>query len=280
MTHGPSGPRSDAGLPPDLQAFLEGMSALVKMDLNRYQKPALMRRLLPRMAREGAQSLTQLLDKALHDPACLARVQGAMTLHVTSMFRDPLFFSEVRRVLPLLTTYPSPRVWVAGCSTGQEVWTYLVLLQQAGLAERCRLYATDLTDAVLDAARAGLIDHSLMPEYEQNHQQSGGQGSLRAYCQWRPEGMRFDPGLLGGVVFGVHNLLSDASFNEFQFVSCRNVLMYFDDAGQQQAHRVLHDSLAPLGCLGLGIGESLLHAPQQQDYDRLSAREPLYRRVR
>lgn len=264
----------------ELALFVEGMSALVGLDFSRYQKPALLRRLQPRMVQEGASSLAELLCKAREDVACKARVQADMTLHVTAMFRDPSFFAETRRLLPVLSTFSSPRLWVAGCSTGQEVLTYLVLLHELGLEDRCRVYATDVSQGVLSQAQAGLIDASLMPEYESKYREAGGPGTLRNYCQPCAEGWRFDPGLLTQVVFGVHNLLTDASFNEFQFVSCRNVMMYFDALGQRQTHQVLHDSLAPLGTLGLGIGESLLHAAHHGHYQRIGQHEPLYRRIR
>ncbi|RZL09076.1 MAG: protein-glutamate O-methyltransferase CheR [Rubrivivax sp.] len=264
----------------ELSDFIRGMAPLIGIDFSRYQKPALLRRLLPRMSQENAGSLTELLDKARQDPACRARVQADMTLHVTAMFRDPSYFAEVRRLLPVLGTYPSSRLWVAGCSTGQEVFTYLILLHEAGLAERCRVYATDMSATVLQQAQTGDIDPILLPEYEQNYRESGGVRALSHYLAPRHGSLRVAPSLLEGVVFGVHNLLTDASFNEFHLVSCRNVMMYFDDLGQRTTHGLLHDSLAPFGCLGLGIGESLLHSAHQSAYQRIGQREPLYRRLR
>lgn len=269
-----------AALHAELSDFIRGMAPLIGIDFSRYQKPALLRRLLPRMSQENAASLAELLDKARRDPACRARVQADMTLHVTSMFRDPSYFAEARRLLPALATYPSSRLWVAGCSTGQEVFSYLILLHEAGLGGRCRVYATDMSAAVLEQAQSGHIDTSLLPEYEQNYRQSGGIHRLNRYLERGHGSLRMAPSLLDGVVFGVHNLLTDASFNEFQFVSCRNVMMYFDDLGQRTAHGLLHDSLAPFGCLGLGIGESLLHSGHQSSYQRVGHREPLYRRLR
>lgn len=269
-----------AALHAELSAFISGMAPLIGIDFSRYQKPALLRRLLPRMSQENTASLTELLDKARVDPDCRARVQADMTLHVTAMFRDPSYFTEVRRLLPVLGTYPSSRLWVAGCSTGQEVFSYLILLQEAGLGDRCRVYATDMSAAVLRQAETGRIDPTLLPEYEDNYRQSGGTRGLSHYLDAGHGSLRVAPSLLDGVVFSVHNLLTDASFNEFQFVSCRNVMMYFDDLGQRTAHGLLHDSLAPLGCLGLGIGESLLHSAHQTAYQRIGQREPLYRRLR
>lgn len=264
----------------ELSRFLEGMLRLTGMDFSLYQKAALLRRLRPRLSQEQADSLGELLDKARRDPACLARVQTDLMLPVTSMFRDPPFFQAVRQLLPLLGTYASPRLWVAGCATGPELYSYLILLREAGLDQRCRVYATDMSAAVLRQAQAGVLDAALLPEYEQNYRASGGQGDLGAYLDTHPQGWRIKPELLRQVVFSVHNLLTDASFNEFQFISCRNVMMYFDEVGQRRTHELLHHSLAPFGYLGLGLGESLLHSPHQEDYQRVGQSEPLYRRLR
>ncbi len=264
----------------ELTAFIDGVSRLTGIDFKRYQREALLRRVLPRMEIESLGSLGELLDKASRDRACMARLHSDLTLHVTSMFRDPSFFKLVRQQLGVLGTYPRSRLWVAGCSTGAEVYTYLILLKEAGLAEQCRVYATDVSAEVLRQACSGQLDIHLLPDYERCYQASGGTGRLMDYCQHHDGQLRLHPDLLKGVVFNVHNLLADASFNEFQFISCRNVIMYFDELGQRMSHELLHQSLAPFGHLGLGIGESLLHSPQQRDYQAVSGSEALYRRLR
>ncbi len=264
----------------ELSAFVERMSELCGTDFRRYQGPGLLRRVRRRIASEGVADIHELLARLDGDPGCVERVRADMTLHVTTMFRDPDFFAEVRRVLSALATYPSPRLWVAGCATGPEVYSYLVLLKEAGLHQRCRVYATDLSPRVVNRARSGKIDPGLLPEYEAGYRRSGGKGHLLDHIEQRDGAAWFDRGLLEGVVFGVHNLLTDASFNEFHFVSCRNVTMYFDSIGQRHAHTLIHESLRPLGWLGLGIGESPLHSPFQPDYRQVASGQPLYQRIR
>lgn len=265
-----------------------GLSALLELvyertgeDFRQYKHPSMLRRVLRCVEAENAGSLHGLLDCARRDPDCLLRLRAALTLHVTSMFRDPAFFRLIQeRVLPSLQTYPYPRLWIAGCSTGQELYSYLILLDEAGLGDRCALYGTDLSDRVVDVARAGTLDASLLEDYEAGYRLAGGRRSLREYFDIEDRYMRVRPGLLRNASFAVHNLVTDASFNEFHLISCRNVLMYLDEAAQRRALEVIHDSLVPLGFLGLGNSESLMQARHRPDYERLDPAEPLYRRVR
>lgn len=273
-------PTPSPALQAELTDFVEGVSALYGIDFRRYQRAALLRRLMPRLDLEATGTLTALLEKARADRECLQRLRGDLTLHVTSMFRDATFFQLVRRQIGLLATYPSPRLWVAGCATGEELYSYRILLREAGLESRCRVYATDLSADVLARAREGRIEPYQLADHEAAYREAGGQGQLLDYCQVHDGQLRFHPSLMDGVVFSVHNLLTDGSFNEFQFISCRNVIMYFDELGQEQAHRLLHESLTPLGHLGLGIGESLRHAPHRADYRQLGRGEPLFQRIR
>lgn len=273
--------KTPAHLRAELGQLVDVVSTLSGMDFRRYQRSALLRRVLSSVDKEDAGSITGLVNKVSTDQACLQRLRADMMLHVTSMFRDAAFFREVRRHIHVLGTYPSSRLWVAGCSTGAEVYSYCILLREAGLAQRCRVYATDVSEAALQQARAGLIESHLMADYALSYRQAGGEGHLADFIQTDQDGHgRFDPGLLDQVVFGVHNLLTDASFNEFQFISCRNVTMYFDPMGQGQAHHLLHDSLLPFGFLGLGLGESLLHSPHRASYRHVHPVEPLYRKIR
>jgi chemotaxis protein methyltransferase CheR len=270
-----------AHLRAELTQLLDVVSTLSGMDFRRYQRSALLRRVLSSVDKEDAGSIAGLMSKVSNDQACLQRLRADMMLHVTSLFRDAAFFSEVRRHIHLLGTYPSSRLWVAGCSTGPEIYSYCILLREAGLDQRCRVYATDLSETVLKQAQSGRIEDHLLPDYEHSYQQAGGQGRLADFIQPGEDGHgQFNPALLDQVVFGVHNLLTDASFNDFQFISCRNVTMYFDPMGQGQAHQLLHESLLPFGYLGLGLGESLLHSPHRASYRHVHPGEPLYRKIR
>jgi len=269
-----------AHLRAELGQLVDTVSTLSGMDFRRYQRSALLRRVLSTVDQEGAGSISGLVQKVRVDRDCLQRLRAAMMLHVTSLFRDEGYYREVRKQMPFLATYPSPQLWVAACSTGPEVMSYSILLHEAGLARRCRVYATDLSETALQQAQSGRFDDHLMPEYEHSYRQSGGQGRLTDYCHRVDGQWQFNPALLDNVVFGVHNLLTDASFNDFQFISCRNVTMYFDPQGQSHVHTLLHDSLRPFGYLGLGLSESLLHSPHREDYRQNTPGEPLYRKIR
>ncbi|MCW7541979.1 protein-glutamate O-methyltransferase CheR [Aquabacterium sp. A7-Y] len=265
-----------------------GLNALLELvyqhsgeDFRQYKHPTMLRRVMRRVHAEGVGSLAGLLHCAQTDPDCLARLRSALTLHVTTMFRDPSFFLALReQVVPWLRTYPHPRIWVAGCSTGQELFSLRILLEEEGLGERCTLYATDLSEAVLAAARSGTVDASLLGNYEANYRAAGGKHRFLDYFEVAEGYSRFRPHLLGNAVFAVHNLVSDMSFNEFHLVSCRNVLMYLDHRAQERAFSIIHESLSPLGFLALGSSESLLHSAHQRDYERIDQREPLFRRAR
>ncbi|CAH0349048.1 Chemotaxis protein methyltransferase 1 [Aquabacterium sp. CECT 9606] len=272
--------RMPAHLRAELGQLVEAVSALSGMDFRRYQRSALLRRVLHTVDQEGAGSIAGLVSKVRTDRDCLQRLRAAMMLHVTSLFRDEGYYREVRKNIGFLATYPSSQLWVAACSTGPEVMSYRILLHEAGLAQRCRVYATDLSESAIAQAQAGQFEDHQLAEYERNYLLAGGQGRLTDYCTRVDGRWRFNAALLDDVVFGVHNLLTDASFNDFQFISCRNVTMYFDPQGQSRVHTLLHQSLRPFGYLGLGLSESLMHSPYREDYRQTHPGEPLYRKIR
>lgn len=277
-----------------LDELLREVRAQYGEDFSGYRRAHVWRRVRYRMEREGAPTLEDLLWRARRDPAMLARLRRDLILQVTAWFRDPEFYRAVREeVIPWLRTYTHPCLWIAGCATGEEVYSYLVLLHEEGLLPRARLYATDLDPQALAQAAAGLVDPRALAEADARHLQAGGRRPLTSYllpCPERagaPQGRtgpvgsaRMPPEWLGNVVFSVHNLVNDASFRRFHFISCRNVLMYLDGAARRRALDLLHDSLAPLGVLGLGNGESLWRHHRQADYTPLHPIEPLYRRMR
>jgi chemotaxis protein methyltransferase CheR len=249
-------------------------------DFRQYKHPSMLRRVMRRAEAEGANSLAELLQRAATDAGCLARLRSGLTLHVTSLFRDPTFFSYFRRVVvPYLHTYAHPRLWVAGCSTGQELFSYAIVLREEGLAARCTLYGTDLSETAIEVARSARLDGGCMHDYEASYCRAGGRGSLQDHLEREGSGWRVRRELLTRTVFASHNLIRDASLNEFNVISCRNVLMYMGETAQQQALRLIHDSLAPLGFLGLGSSEALMHNPQRSQYERLDPAEPWYRRI-
>jgi chemotaxis protein methyltransferase CheR len=204
-----------------------------------------------------------------------------LSINVTAMYRDPSFYAAFReRVVPLLRTYPFARVWNAGCSTGEEVYSIAILLQEEGVYEKTRIYATAINDSVLERARAGIFPLDKMQEYTQNYIAAGGKRSFSEYYVAGYDGAAFSPSLIENVVFAQHNLVSDRSFNEFHVIICRNVMIYFDKPLQDRVHGLFYDSLATFGVLALGHKESIRFTPHEAAYEELHGEERLYRKVR
>jgi chemotaxis protein methyltransferase CheR len=214
----------------------------------------------------------------LHEPAALQRLVEVITVHVTAMFRDPQFYRVLRdKVLPVLRTYPLVRVWHAGCSTGEEVYSLAILLEEDGLYERCRIYATDMSSGALKRAEAGVLPLSAMRDNAANYTSAGGQGSLAQFYKVQGEKAVLRPTLRRNIVFAQHNLVTDHSFNEFNVVLCRNVLIYFNRPLQERVHGLLYQSLGRFGFLGLGARENVRFTPHEKQYQDLGER--IYRKV-
>jgi chemotaxis protein methyltransferase CheR len=197
------------------------------------------------------------------------------------MFRDPTFHLALREhVVPLLRTYPFTRIWVAGCSTGEEVYSLAILLEEEALYDRARIYATDLNEEVLERARLGVFPLARMQDYTRNYIGAGGKRAFSDYYTSGYDGAAFDRSLMRNVVFAQHNLAMDRSFNEFQVILCRNVMIYFERSLQKRVFELFDDSLARLGILALGHKESLRTSAHADRYEELDAIERLYRKVR
>ena len=264
----------------EIELLLEGIERHYGFDFRGYALGSLRRRLLRMAAEEGVESISGLQEKVLHDPAAMERLLAGLSVNVTSMFRDPTFFVAFREhVVPLLRTYPFIRVWNAGCSSGEETYSFAILLAEEGLYERSRIYATDFNADVLSRARAGEFGLERMQEYTQNYQRAGGKREFSAYYSVQGGHAKLDDRLTEHVVFAQHNLASDRSFNEFNVVLCRNVLIYFGRDLQRRVHRLFYDSLARFGVLGLGQKETLRFTDLESHYEELDSREKLYRRV-
>src|SRR5919206_5144495 len=213
----------------ELQLLLEGVFRRYGFDFREYAPASLRRRVWRRVHAEGEQTISGLLARLLHDPAAMERLLLDLSITVTAMFRDPSFYVAFReRVAPLLRTYPFTRIWVAGCSTGEEVYSLAILLTEEELYERTRIYATDINEAVLDRARAGVFELDRMRTYTENYIRAGGTRAFSEYYVAAYDGAQFARSLVENVVFAQHNLVSDRSFNEFNLIMCRNVMIYFD----------------------------------------------------
>ena len=265
----------------ELELLLEGIYRRYGFDFREYAPASLRRRVRRRMQGEHVGSISALQELVLHDPAVMERLLLDLSINVTAMFRDPSFFLSLREnVVPLLRTYPFARIWVAGCSSGEEVYSLAILLDEEGLAERVRIYATDINGAVLEQARLGVFPLDKMREYTQNYIRAGGTQAFSEYYVARYDGAQFSRSLVENVVFAQHNLASDAAFNEFHVIVCRNVMIYFDKSLQEHVHRLFHESLARLGVLALGQKETIRFSPHEESYEVLDADEKLYRKVR
>lgn len=265
----------------EIDLLLEAVYRRYGFDFREYARASLRRRLQRRVALEGLHSVSGLQERLLHDPACMERLLLDLSINVTAMFRDPTFFRAFReKVVPLLRTYPFIRIWSAGCSTGEETYSLAILLQEEGLYERTRIYATDINEAVLHQASQALFPLEKMQEYTENYLAGGGTRAFSEYYTAAYEGAQFDRSLADNIVFARHNLATDRSFNEFQVVVCRNVMIYFDTPLQNRVHELFYESLLRLGVLALGPKESLAFTPHVDAYDVLDLQEKLYRKVR
>ena len=264
----------------ELQLLLEGVYRQYGFDFREYAPASLKRRVWRRVHQERLETITGLLEKVLHDPQCMERLLLDLSINVTSMFRDPSFYVALReKVVPLLRTYPFTRIWVAGCSTGEEVYSLAILLEEEGLYGKARIYATDINEAVLDRARAGVFPLDKMQGYTENYIRGGGTRAFSEYYVAAYDGARFARSLTENVVFAQHNLVSDRSFNEFNLIMCRNVMIYFGKSLQDRVHRLFHESLAHLGVLALGRKESVAFSPFADAYAELDPTERIYRKV-
>jgi chemotaxis protein methyltransferase CheR len=254
----------------EVRLLLEGIWRHYGFDFREYAPTSMRRRIRHFMEDEGLATVSALQDRVLHDRTSLLRFMQALTVHVTSMFRDPGFYRALREVVvPVLRTYPVVRIWHAGCSTGEEVYSVAILLREEGLYGRCRIYATDLNERVLRRAQTGLLPASAMRENGRNFVAAGGRGPFSRWYTPSAEGAVLDPSLRDNVVFAQHNLATDGSFQEFNLILCRNVLIYFSRPLQDRVHRLLHASLVRFGFLALGAKETVRFSSEESRYQEL-----------
>ena len=279
-------PRSEgAGQQRDLEhvemdLLLEGVYRHYGFDFRGYARGSIRRRLMRRMWGENVSTISALQEKILHEPAAMERLLYDLSINVTSMFRDPSFFSALRtKVIPILRTYPFIRIWNAGCSTGEETYSLAILLQEEGLYDRTRIYATDINDVVLERARAGAFPLDRMRDYTENYIKSGGQRPFSEYYKARKSIANFAVELGKNIVFAQHNLVSDRAFNDFHMIVCRNVLIYFDRDLQTKVHGLFYNSLVNFGVLALGAKESVKFIPFEDHYEDLDADEKIFKKV-
>jgi len=259
-----------------LQAIFERSG----VDFRDYAYSSLRRRVANCLHMEAVPDLEALRRKVWNDSVALERMIDSLTVHVTSMFRDPEFYRAVREhLVPVWRTYPFLRLWLAGCSSGEEVYSLAILLYEEGLYRRCRLYATDMSDRLLAKAKAGVFPLARMQEYSRAYQEAGGRAAFCDYYTASDDAVIFRAHLRENTVFAAHNLVGDKSFNEFHGIFCRNVMIYFNQHLQNRVHGLFYESLANFGYLGLGRSEALRSTPYANCYETVSVKERLYRKI-
>nr|WP_268893739.1 protein-glutamate O-methyltransferase CheR [Paenibacillus puerhi] len=265
----------------EIGLLLEGLFQMYGYDFRNYAYPSIRRRIWHRVHGEKLSTVSALQERVLHDRDCMERLLGDLVIHVTEMFRDPTLFASFReQVIPLLRQLPAIRVWHAGCSTGEEVYSMAILLYEEGLYDKVRIYATDINEEVLQVAERGAYPLKKMQDYTKNYMHAGGKDSFSRYYSAVGEMAAFHPFLREKIVFAQHNLVTDRSFNEFHVIFCRNVLIYFDNVLQNQVHHLFYESLSISGVLVLGHKESIAFTGHADGYEAIDAREKIYRKYK
>jgi chemotaxis protein methyltransferase CheR len=264
----------------ELRMLMEAVYLKYNYDFRDYTGASQKRRVLVALRAMGCDTVSALQARVLRDPQAFAQLLQYLTIPVTEMFRDPEYYEAVRtQVVPFLRTYPSLKIWIAGCSTGEEVWSMAILLQEEGLLERSLVYATDINPQSLEAARRGVFPLDRMRLYTENYQKAGGTRAFSDYYTAAYGGALFDRSLVENVTFADHSLATDSVFSETHFVSCRNVMIYFNRRLQDRVLGLFHESLCHRGFLGLGSKESIDFSSYAQRFETLSKRERLFRKV-
>jgi len=265
----------------EIQLLLEGVVQHTGYDFRSYDPSVIKRRVERALASEGLGTISELQGRALHDDACLARLLKALVIRQIPMFGDPTLFRDLRTtIVPLLRTYPFIRIWNVGCSTGEDAYALAIVLEEAGIYARCRIYATGANRELVDDARAGSFDAESVAEWQQNYIASGGPGALSDYVRASGASAAIDPQLRRNIVFAHHNIVTDVSFNEFHLIFCPGLLNQFSKELQARVHGVLYASLIRLGFLALARDESIATSPYAQAYKRVETESTVYRRAR
>ena len=266
-------------LPEQIDDIIQIIREQYGYDFGDYSRASFIRRVKHCMQAASVKTVSDLLHHLLNEPSFFNWFLQTLTVNVTEMFRDPLFYKALREtVIPRLASYPIIKIWHAGCATGEEVFSMAILLKEAGLLDRTRIYATDLNPANLEKARRGMMPLNAMKEYTANYLRSGGTEDFSSYYEAKRDHVILDSSLLKNVLFSQHNLVTDQVFNEFQLICCRNVLIYFNKTLQNRVLHLFYDSLVPLGYMALGMKESLLFMDVRPKFDTIKDDAKIFRR--
>ena len=264
----------------ELRLLMEAIYLRYSYDFRDYAGASQKRRVLHALSQLDCPTISELQARVLHDPTMFHQLLQYLTIPVSEMFRDPAFFLALRQqVVPRLATYASIKVWIAGCSTGEEVYSLAILLREEGLLDRALIYATDINPESLEKARQGIFSLESIRGHTRNYQKAGGKRAFSDYYTAAYGAARFDPSLCADVIFADHSLATDSVFAETHLVSCRNVLIYFNRALQDRALGLFHESLCHRGFLGLGAKESIDFSSYAGRFDTLARAERVFRKA-
>lgn len=264
----------------EIDLLLEGVYRRFGLDFRGYRRECIRRRLHALMRGAGLGTVSQLQDRMMHDPAASEVFLRALSLQPAGMFDDPAYYHALRRVMvPWLRSCPSPRVWVAECVAPEEVCSLAILLAEEGLYDRTQIFATAANESLLEEAKAGEFALDRWPEYAENYRKGGGRSDFADYCGEVHGKAVFSPALRANVTWAQYSLTTDASFNEFQLIVCRNALPEFGAALQRRTLQLFHDSMPLFGILSVGCDEGMNAAPFVSRYKALAEGQGLYRRV-
>lgn len=264
----------------ELKLLLETIFEKYSYDFRGYAMTSVRRRVLSAMSKFDIKTVTRLQEKVIHDESFFSDLLQYLTVPTSEMFRDPNYFSAIReKVVPVLKTYPSVKLWIAGCSTGEEVYSFSILFKEEGLLDRVMIYATDINPVSLKKAEQGVFPLDKVKEYTLNYQKSGGKASFSDYYTADYGSIIIDRNLRKNVVFADHSLATDQVFSEVQMVSCRNVLIYFEKELQDRALSLFWESLPRKGFLGLGSKESIRFSGLKDRFLEFSKDERIYQRI-
>ncbi|WP_338473020.1 protein-glutamate O-methyltransferase CheR [Niallia sp. XMNu-256] len=260
--------------------LLESIYRCYGYDFRNYSKPFILRRLLNRVHKENAASISALQERVLRNPMLMKEIASDLSINVTEMFRDPSFFQTFRqKIIPIVKEYAEIRIWHAGCASGEEVYSMAILLQEEGVYEKARIFATDINGRMIQQAKKGAFCLANMQQYTKNYMEAGGTKSFSEYYKVAGGQAVFNPLLQKNIVFAEHNLVTDTSFNEFDIIICRNVLIYFNQTLQNEVHKLFYESLSLYGFLCLGKREGVRLTTYGKFYDETDATEKLYRKI-
>lgn len=263
----------------ELAQLLEAIYLKYGYDFRDYKRSSVKRRVAGALNKLNCATMSELQDKVLHDANSFSELLQHLTVPTTEMFRDPTYFRSVRdKIIPILKTYPSLKIWVAGCSTGEEAYSLAILFKEEGLLDRTIIYATDINAKSLEIAKAGIFRLDDFQKFTTNYQRSGGKAAFSDYYTANFDAAVLDKSLKNSITFTDHSLSTDSVFSETQFISCRNVLIYFEKKLQERALGLFYDSLCRKGFLGLGPKETIEFTKYDNAFDLISEKNRIYQK--